>query len=110
MKMLSRSLWSIWSWFVFGACLVIWLPLMSVVWLVTAPFDPSRYWCGYLFRKLTVVHEKLNPLWDSFRNDHESGRPVRNSGGVGGITHQMKATHALDSNDIALPKSVNNLR
>ena len=63
MKMLSRSLWSIWSWFVFGACLVIWLPLMSVVWLVTAPFDPSRYWCGYLFRKLTVVHEKLNPLW-----------------------------------------------
>jgi len=30
--------------------------------------------------------EKLNPLWDSFRNDRESGRPVRNSGGVGHFT------------------------
>lgn len=63
MKQLSRTLWSVWSWFVFGACIALWLPLMSIVWLVTAPFDPSRYWTGYLFRKLTVVHEKLNPLW-----------------------------------------------
>lgn len=63
MQQLSRSLWSVWSWFVFGAVILLWLPMMAVVWLVTAPFDPSRYWCGYLFRKLTVVHEKLNPLW-----------------------------------------------
>ena len=63
MKQLSRSLVSVWSWFVFGTCIALWLPLMSVVWLVTAPFDPSRYWTGFLFRKLTVVHEKLNPLW-----------------------------------------------
>ena len=27
--------------------------------------------------------EKLNPLWDSFRNDQESGRPIRQTGGVG---------------------------
>lgn len=63
MKQLSRSFWSVWSWFVFGACIALWLPMMSIVWLVTAPFDPSRYWTGYLFRKLTVVHQKLNPLW-----------------------------------------------
>jgi len=63
MKQLSSTLWSIWSWFVFGVCIVLWLPMMSVVWLVTAPFDPPRYWTGFLFRKLTVVHEKLNPLW-----------------------------------------------
>ena len=63
MQQLSRSLWSVWSWFVFGAVILLWLPMMAVVWLVTAPFDPSRYWCGYLFRQLTVVHEKLNPLW-----------------------------------------------
>jgi 1-acyl-sn-glycerol-3-phosphate acyltransferase len=63
MKQLSSTLWSIWSWFVFGLCIALWLPMMSVVWLVTAPFDPPRYWTGFLFRKLTVVHEKLNPLW-----------------------------------------------
>ena len=63
MKQLSRSVLSVWSWFVFGACVALWLPMMAVVWLVTAPFDPSRYWTGFLFRKLTVVHEKLNPLW-----------------------------------------------
>jgi hypothetical protein len=54
---------SVWSWFVFGLCALIWLPLMSITWLVTAPFDPPSYWTGYLFRKLPVVHQKLNPLW-----------------------------------------------
>lgn len=63
MKKLSQTLWSVWSWFVFGTCIVLWLPMMAVVWLVTAPFDPSRYWAGYLFRKVPVVHQKLNPLW-----------------------------------------------
>lgn len=63
MKKLSQTLWSVWSWFVFGTCIVLWLPMMAVVWVVTAPFDPPRYWTGLLFRKLTVVHEKLNPLW-----------------------------------------------
>ncbi len=29
---------------------------------------------------------KLNPLWDSFRNDRESGRAIRNTGGVGHFT------------------------
>ena len=63
MKKLSLTLWSVWSWFVFGLCVLLWLPMMSVVWLVTAPFDPPRYWTGYLFRKLTVVHQTLTPLW-----------------------------------------------
>lgn len=63
MKKLSQTFWSVWSWLVFGTVIALWLPLMAVVWLVTAPFDPSRYWTGYLFRKLTVVHQRLNPLW-----------------------------------------------
>lgn len=63
MKKLSLTLWSVWSWFVFATCCVLWLPLMAIVWVVTAPFDPPRYWTGYLFRKTTVVHQKLNPLW-----------------------------------------------
>lgn len=63
MKNLSLTLWSIWSWFVFGVCMLVALPIMAIVWLVTAPFDPPRYWTGYIFRKTTVVHQKLNPLW-----------------------------------------------
>ncbi|MBI1356800.1 MAG: hypothetical protein GC160_20865 [Acidobacteria bacterium] len=29
---------------------------------------------------------EINPLWDSFRNDQESGRPIRQNGGVGHFT------------------------
>lgn len=46
-----------------GVVIAIWLPMVAVVRLVTAPFDPGRYAAGYLFRKLTVVHAKLTPLW-----------------------------------------------
>ncbi len=63
MKKMALTAVSVWSWFVFGACCLIWLPAMAVVWLVTAPFDPSRYWTGFMFRKTTVVLQKLNPLW-----------------------------------------------
>ncbi len=63
MKNISSTILSVWSWFVFGLCALIWLPLMSITWLVTAPFDRPRYWTGYLFRKLPVVHQHLNPLW-----------------------------------------------
>lgn len=63
MTKLSSTLWSVWLWFVFGLLIVVWLPLMAVVWLVTWPFDRARYWTGYLFRKVPVVHHKLNPLW-----------------------------------------------
>ena len=63
MKNWSLTLWSIWSWLVLGLCVLVWLPMMAIVWVLTAPFDPPRYWTGLLFRKLTVVHARLNPLW-----------------------------------------------
>lgn len=63
MKNLLLTVWSVWSWCVLGVCVLVWLPMMAIVWVVTAPFDPPRYWTGLLFRKLTVVHERLNPLW-----------------------------------------------
>ena len=31
--------------------------------MVTAPFDKGRYWPGWLFRRLCVVHTWVNPLW-----------------------------------------------
>jgi 1-acyl-sn-glycerol-3-phosphate acyltransferase len=59
----ARTVLSIWSWFVLGTAVLVFFPLVAITRLVTAPFDPGRYHAGYLFRKLTVVHQKLNPLW-----------------------------------------------
>jgi 1-acyl-sn-glycerol-3-phosphate acyltransferase len=63
MSRLYITVVSIWAWFVLGLCLVLWLPLLAVIRLVTAPFDPGRYWPGYFFRQIAVVMATLNPLW-----------------------------------------------
>ncbi len=59
-----RTVLSIWSWFALGVIVIVWTPMVAIVRLVTMPFDRGAYAAGYLFRKLTVVHEKLTPLWD----------------------------------------------
>ncbi len=59
----ARTVLSIWAWFVLGVTLFVLVPAIAVVRLVTAPFDPARYHAGLLFRKVAVVHQKLNPLW-----------------------------------------------
>jgi len=58
-----RTVLSVWAWLVLGVVVIVWVPLVAIVRLVTAPFDKGRYAAGYLFRKLTVVHQMLNPLW-----------------------------------------------
>jgi len=58
-----RTILSVWAWIVLAVVIIVWTPMVAVVRLVTAPFDPAAYHAGYLFRKLTVVHQKLNPLW-----------------------------------------------
>jgi 1-acyl-sn-glycerol-3-phosphate acyltransferase len=59
----ARTVLSIWAWLVLGVVIIVWTPLVFITWLVTLPFDKGRYAAGYLFRKLTVVHQVLNPLW-----------------------------------------------
>jgi 1-acyl-sn-glycerol-3-phosphate acyltransferase len=59
----ARTIFSIWSWFALGLIILVWTPTVAVVRLVTMPFDKGAYAAGYLFRKLTVVHERLTPLW-----------------------------------------------
>ena len=59
----ARTVLSIWAWLVLFVVIIVWTPLVALVRLVTMPFDPAAYRAGYLFRKLTVVHQKLNPLW-----------------------------------------------
>lgn len=60
---MARTLFSAWSWFVLGIIVIIWVPLVAIVLVVTIPFDKGRYWPGYLFRRLCVVHRCLNPMW-----------------------------------------------
>jgi 1-acyl-sn-glycerol-3-phosphate acyltransferase len=59
----ARTVFSIWSWFALGVIVIVWTPMVAIVRLVTMPFDHGAYAAGYLFRKLTVVHERLTPLW-----------------------------------------------
>jgi 1-acyl-sn-glycerol-3-phosphate acyltransferase len=60
---LWQSIVSVWAWLVLVLCILLWLPLMSLVLLATAPFDRGRYAVGYLFRQIAVVEVALNPLW-----------------------------------------------
>jgi 1-acyl-sn-glycerol-3-phosphate acyltransferase len=60
---LVRTVLSLWSWFALGVIVLIWTPTVAVIRLVTMPFDRGAYAAGYVFRKLTVVHQKLTPLW-----------------------------------------------
>jgi 1-acyl-sn-glycerol-3-phosphate acyltransferase len=63
MSRLWQSIVSLWAWLVLVACVVIWLPIMALLRLVTAPFDHGRYTVGYFFRQIPVVMAALNPLW-----------------------------------------------
>jgi len=59
----SRTLWSIWAWFVLGVTLLVMTPVIAITRLVTMPFDPGAYQAGRMFRRVAVIHQKLNPLW-----------------------------------------------
>jgi 1-acyl-sn-glycerol-3-phosphate acyltransferase len=54
---------SIWAWFALALVIIVIVPIVAILRLVTAPFDPGRYLAGRAFRMIGVVHEKLNPLW-----------------------------------------------
>jgi len=60
---ISRTLWSIWAWFALGVTVFVMVPIVAVIRLVTMPFDPGAYQAGRMFRRIAVVHQKLNPLW-----------------------------------------------
>ena len=68
MSRLWQSLVSAWTWLVLVVCILVWFPVMLVLWLVTAPFDRGRYAVGFIFRRIGPVVATLNPLW-RFRTD-----------------------------------------
>jgi len=62
-SMYSRTLWSIWAWLVLGVTVLVMTPVIAITRLVTMPFDPGAYQAGRMFRRIAVIHQKLNPLW-----------------------------------------------
>jgi len=68
---------SIWAWFALAVVILVTVPLVALVRLVTAPFDPGRYLAGRTFRMIGVVHEKLNPLWRFRVTGHVPDDPRR---------------------------------
>lgn len=59
---------SAWAWVAAVLVVVVGFLYVSLVWLVTAPFDRGRYRAGRAFRQLAVTHVALNRLWH-FRTD-----------------------------------------
>lgn len=59
----ARTVLSVWAWFVLGVSVLVAVPVVAVIRVVTAPFDRGAYHAGLAFRKVAVVHQRLNPLW-----------------------------------------------
>lgn len=55
-------------WMAVALLAILWLPLLTVIFLATAPFDPGRYTAGRWFRRAAVAIVKLIPVWD-FRTE-----------------------------------------
>ena len=63
MRSFLETLASIWTWLVLILAVLLWLPLMALLFVLTAPFDRSRYVVGRFFRYIGVVIARINPLW-----------------------------------------------
>jgi 1-acyl-sn-glycerol-3-phosphate acyltransferase len=50
-------------WLLIIVLVLVWLPLLSVIYLVTVPRDPGRYVVGRWFRRAAMVAVAINPLW-----------------------------------------------
>lgn len=50
-------------WALIGLLATLWLPVLALIFLSTAPFDPGRYAVGRWFRRSAVAAVKLVPFW-----------------------------------------------
>ncbi len=50
-------------WGAIGLLALLWLPLLTAIFVVTAPFDRGRYTAGRWFRRAAIVAVKLIPFW-----------------------------------------------
>lgn len=56
------TLRSLWVWFAVIGLILIWVPLLALVWLFDR--DPVRYRTGRWFRRLGVAMTRINPAWE----------------------------------------------
>lgn len=54
---------SVLLWAMIFIVVILWVPLLALIFAATAPFDPGRYTAGRWFRRAAVVVVALNPLW-----------------------------------------------
>lgn len=65
---------SVFIWTAIGLITLLWLPLISMVWLFER--TEAKYWTGYVFRKLGHSYTFINPLWKiNIHNSNESINP-----------------------------------
>jgi 1-acyl-sn-glycerol-3-phosphate acyltransferase len=50
-------------WLLLLLLVVVWLPVLAVVYLLTARRDPGRYTVGVWFRRASRIAVAMNPLW-----------------------------------------------
>jgi 1-acyl-sn-glycerol-3-phosphate acyltransferase len=60
---LTERLVSVVIWLLILVLVLVWVPLLAVIFLATAPSDPGRYTAGRWFRRAAVLAVAMNPLW-----------------------------------------------
>ena len=58
-----RWLLNAWAWTATVLVVIIGTPIVAIVYVCTAPFDPGRYAAGRAFRLVAVAALRLNGLW-----------------------------------------------
>jgi 1-acyl-sn-glycerol-3-phosphate acyltransferase len=61
--LLRHRLVSAMLWLLITLLVMVWLPLLAIIFVATVPFDPGRYTVGRWFRRAAMVAVALNPLW-----------------------------------------------
>jgi 1-acyl-sn-glycerol-3-phosphate acyltransferase len=60
---LGHRVLSVVLWLLIVLLVLVWVPLMAVIFLFTVPFDPGRYTVGRWFRRAAMLAVAMNPLW-----------------------------------------------
>lgn len=63
MPQVPRAIVSALVWFLWGVLVIAWTPVVLLVWLATAWWDPRRWYVGRTFRLCAAAALRLNPLW-----------------------------------------------
>ena len=63
MTRLMQRIGSAVLWFFLTILVIVWTPLLAVIYVFTVPFDPGRYTVGRWFRRAAMVAVWMNPAW-----------------------------------------------